>query len=1222
MKPFTTLFAGVIACSLLFPSAVHAQCTISFTYTVKESRCKSTGAINVTVAGGSGNYNYKLSGGPIPSINTSTSSITGIPAGTYRLEVKDVADGCTVAQENIVVSGNYQDPRFQLSGTDVSCIGGHDGAINVVNQQFGTGPFVYTIVAPSASGVGTSNTTGVFTNLVHGSYSVRLSDSCGGLQTRVITIADYNWWIDGQLITKAGCDSADISITLEDNHGAFNLISTNFVGFNYGIVRAAGDTVWSTNRSFRFYKGTLRSLTIVAKDGCGNIKTLPWFETAIPTVAANVTISSQICSGFTATVTGQSNLTNPQYCLYDNSNVLVSCNTTGVFANVAYGSYCIRVNDVCYDTTINRCFTVAQPAPSVAATVTTGTFACATFTATVTGQTNLNSPQYCIYDESNTLIACNSTGVFPGLPYGEYTIRITDGCTGAVIVRTFSRYKPIPGIGASPTVTRGCSSFNVSMGGQTNLDNPQYCLYDNLGNLISCNSTGIWNGLPYGNYCMNITNDAGCYDTTIVRCFNVGPSVPSVGATMTYTNRTCTSYSATVAAQTNLTNPQFCLYDNTNTLIICNTTGVFNGLSYNMDYTVRTTNNMACYDTTIVRTFIQTRPIPAVGASVTVSNRACATFTASITGQANLTNPEYCLYDNTNTQVACNTTGIFNNVPYGAYTIQIVNTCYDTTITRSVSASTTLMNPNVTAAASCSIGNTDLSASWTATIAPYTITVYNPGNMVVYTTTTSSTTAPITGLPGLPVGLQYRVTIRDNCNANASVNVTPLASWLNKSINANSKCPGGQWQNGSGDLAVSAAYSHGSVTPKIVRKNGAAANIVYNTVAGTNFTFTEMEPGEYIVEYTLQNCSAKVYDTFQLQNYNFPNLQQSAVYQCNDNNFSVSSAVNGGLAPFTYEIIGSLPELPSIVAPPQGSPVFSISNNNTYGLVRLRCIDACGNATTNDASVLPLANTTISATSNCFYNNITLNVDTISNATYTWYRKTSETDSVLIGNSQAFNIPYLMPGDTGVYVCAVSVNSGCLTRNSTFNVNGRCGIILPGNELGFSGKLINDVSVLAWSTDKDFGADAFELQWSVDGTHFSAVGTVKAIAGSNQQYQHSHHGVAAGKNYYRLKILKRNKPVVYSAVVVINKEVRGAVRVYPNPVDQYFDIQFKNIEIGNHKVTLVATDGRVVWESMLFVRAGETKRVARPALAVAGSYMLVIKNAASGERKVVNLVFR
>ena len=69
----------------------------------------------------------------------------------------------------------------------------------------------------------------------------------------------------------------------------------------------------------------------------------------------------------------------------------------------------------------------------------------------------------------------------------------------------------------------------------------------------------------------------------------------------------------------------------------------------------------------------------------------------------------------------------------------------------------------------------------------------------------------------------------------------------------------------------------------------------------------------------------------------------------------MSAAVTGGLSPFSYEIIGSVPESPAIVANAQSSPVFSIDNGTTYGLVRLRAIDACGNATINDASVLPLA---------------------------------------------------------------------------------------------------------------------------------------------------------------------------------------------------------------------------------------------------------------------------
>lgn len=1227
MNPKSTLLVGFIALTVLFPLSALAQCSLSFTYTVAESRCKSTGEINVTVNGGSGNYNFKISGGSIPSIITSTSTITGIPAGTYRLEVKDVTDNCIVAQDNIVVPGNYQDPRFQLSAVDVSCIGGSDGAVSVVNQQFGTAPFHYTIVAPSASGVGTTNTSGVFTNLMPGSYSIRLSDSCGGLQTRVITVADYNWWIDAQSVTKTDCDSVDISITLEDNHSHFNTSGTTFNAFMYGVVRGPGDTLWSASRNFRFRKDNKRTLTLVARDGCGHTKTSVWNETAIPAVGATVTVSNQVCSGFTATVTGQSNLTSPQYCLYNTSNVQIGCNSTGVFANIPYGSYYIQINDACYDTTITRNVAASQPVPAVAANITAGTFACNTFTATVTGQTNLVTPQYCLFDENNVQIGCNATGIFPGLAYGEYTVRITDGCTGAVITRAISQYKPRPAVAANPTYVYGCSTFDLSMPGQVNLDNAQFCLYDNLGNLIGCNTSGSFGGLPYGRYCMNISNDAGCYDTTIQRCFTVGRLVPSIGATLTYSNRTCSGYTATVAAQTNLSNPQFCLYDNTNTLVGCNTNGIFNGLSYNMNYTVRTTNNIACYDTTIERTFSQTRPIPAVGASVTVSNRNCNSFTATVTGQSNLTSPQYYLYDAGNNQIANNTNGIFNNVPYGSYTVRIVNTCYDTTIVRTVSASAVTMNPSITAAASCTIGNTDLNASWTGTVAPYTINVYNPMNVLVRTLSTSSTSSPIAGLPGLPAGMQYRVEIRDNCSGVASSNVTPNASSLNKTINANSKCPGGAWQNGSGDLGVSCQYSHGTVTPKVIRKNGGVVNIAHNTVSGTNFTFTEMEPAEYVIEYTLQGCTAKVYDTFQLSSYSFPSLQQSAVYQCNDNNFSVSSAVNGGLAPFTYEIIGSLPASPSIVAPPQSNPVFSINNSNTYGLVRLRCIDACGNATTNDASVLPLANTTISASSNCYYNNITLTVDTIPNATYTWYRKDSatDTDSTFIGIEQSYNIPYLLPSDTGVYVCAVSVNSGCLTRLSTFTLNARCGIPLADNKLGFSGRLQNDAANLSWVTVKDFGAEHFNVQWSSDGVNFKTIGTVKVAKGGNSaqlRYQYSHHELIGGRNYYRLQAVKPGKPSVYSTTVVLEKASAGDLRVFPNPVDSYFDLQFKNIETGNHKVSLVAADGRVVYDATMMVRSGETKRISRPAAVGAGTYMLVIKNVFNGERKAVTMIFR
>lgn len=1209
--------------SLLLTSQIAlAQCSLSFTTQTRESRCKATGQIIVTASGGSGNYNYKVTKGSFTSV-TSTNTISGLEAGLYIVEVKDLVTGCSVAQTNVAVSGNYQDPRFQLNVTDVTCINGNNGTVSVSSVQYGRGPFTYTIVAPSASSVGASNTSGTFTNLTAGDYYVRMTDSCGGIQTRAITVSNYNWLFDSRTVTEVGCDSADVAIVLKDSRNNYNTSGTTFNGFTYGVTRAPGDTTWFSSRSFRFFKGTYRTVTFVAKDPCGNIKTSNWTDNTIPSIGASVSISSYACAGFTATVTGQTNLTNPQYCLYTNANVLVSCNSTGVFTSVPYGSYCVRVTDNCYDTTIQRCFTVNQPVPNVAASVSISSLACAGFTATVTGQTNLTSPQYCLYTNTNVLVSCNTTGVFTNVPYGSYCIQITDGCTGTVINRCFTQNRPVPSLGPSVSITnRTCNSFTASIGGQSNINNGQYCIYDNNGVVVACNSTGVFNNLPYGTYCLRLQNDVACYDTIISRCFTATQPVPSVSG-VSASSQTCTGFTATVTGQTNLTNPQFCLYDINNNLVSCNTNGQFTGLAYG-SYCVRITNDASCYDTVIQRCFTVNRPVPSVGASVSISSKVCSGFTATITGQSNLTSPQYCLYNSSNVQVACNSTGVFTNVPYGSYCINIVNTCYDTTIVRCFTVNPTAMALNISAIASCTIGTTDFNASWTATSSPYTLQVYNPGGVLVKTSNAASNSTTITGLTALPAGLKYKVVITDNCGNKDSTQVTPNASWLNKSVNANSKCPSGQWQNGSGDLSVFCQYSNGTATPKIIKKDGTTVNISHNYSSGNNFSFTNMEPATYIIEYSLQGCSSKVYDTFALQPYSFPSLQQSGVYQCNNASFGVNAVVTGGLAPFSYEIIGSMPETPSIITSQQSSPAFNLNNGNSYSVVRLRSIDACGNATINDASILPLANVLVTATSNCFYNNITLNVDTIPNATYTWYKKTSSVDSSLIATSQSYNIPYLLPSDTGVYICKVSVNAGCLTRLSYFNLNGSCTAFLSANDFSVSGSRQQQSVQLEWNTTSGFDASQFMVERSADGRQYQAIGTVKATRSSNNTrltYLFSDNDPLDGTGYYRIRIVKKNGEHSYSKVLSFQFS-RAGLKVLPNPVADRFQVKFDGMKAGRYTMSLMSVDGKLILHETLQIGAGESRWFQRPAQARPGSYLLVVQPADGGQRFVNQLILR
>ncbi len=249
----------------------------------------------------------------------------------------------------------------------------------------------------------------------------------------------------------------------------------------------------------------------------------------------------------------------------------------------------------------------------------------------------------------------------------------------------------------------------------------------------------------------------------------------------------------------------------------------------------------------------------------------------------------------------------------------------------------------------------------------------------------------------------------------------------------------------------------------ITQKNFTPVSIGYSYRSGDNFDFNNLEPATYVVSYTFSGCALVVNDTLVVSTYQFPNLSKSAAYQCDNNSFSVGASVLGGVSPFTYEVIGSTPSLPTLISGAQASPVFGINNGVEYSLVRLRAIDACGNATLNDVSILPLANTIVKSTSNCFYNNITLTTDTVPNASYIWFKKTSATDSVIVGSTVGYNMPYMLPSDTGVYVSRMSVNSGCLTKLSYYHLDGSCGGFLLPVKVTLGGKAAKDDAVqLTW----------------------------------------------------------------------------------------------------------------------------------------------------------------
>jgi hypothetical protein len=181
---------------------------------------------------------------------------------------------------------------------------------------------------------------------------------------------------------------------------------------------------------------------------------------------------------------------------------------------------------------------------------------------------NLNDPVYTLKDLVGNVLGTNTTGSFINIPYGSYCMEMQNNplCYDTLIVRCFSADRPKPSGGLVTASNLSCPGFTATVSGIVNFNNPTFTLKDNLGNVISTNSTGVFDVLGYGNYCIDVKNDPLCYDTTITVCVNPTRPTPSVGG-VTTSNLTCTGFDATVTGQNLLTNPTYNILNVSNVVI-------------------------------------------------------------------------------------------------------------------------------------------------------------------------------------------------------------------------------------------------------------------------------------------------------------------------------------------------------------------------------------------------------------------------------------------------------------------------------------------------------------------------------------------------------------------------------------------------------------------------------------------------------------------------------
>jgi len=496
-----------------------------------------------------------------------------------------------------------------------------------------------------------SNTTGIFTFVTPGSYTVTAKSAAG-----CISITGTNATINPQptappspivIVTQPTCSEPSGTITITSPLGS---------GMTYSIN---GSTYTNTTGIFNSVPSGTYTVTARSSAGCKSLGTNITINSQLSTPSTPVAILTQpSCSISTGTIT----ITSPTgsgmtYSINDISYT----NTSGVFNSVASGTYSLtaRSSDGCISSaaivTIND-----QPSTPSAPITSMVQPTCSISTGTIT-ITSPSGPGMTYSINSSTYT--NTTGVFNSVAPGIYTVtaRNSNGCTSPGTNVTINSQPSTP---SAPIVTLTQPTCSVSTGTITITSPTGSGMTYSINGSTYTNTTGVFNSVTPGTYTVTARNSNGCTSPGTNTTINSQPSTPSAPIA-TLAQPTCSMSTGTIT----ITSPSGSgMTYSINGSTYTNTSGVFNSVPSG-NYTLTARSSAGCTSSGTIVT-INDQPLTPTAPIVTLIQPTCSISTGTIT----ITSPTGSgMTYSINGSSYTNTTGVFNSVASGTYTITARN---------------------------------------------------------------------------------------------------------------------------------------------------------------------------------------------------------------------------------------------------------------------------------------------------------------------------------------------------------------------------------------------------------------------------------------------------------------------------------------------------------------------------------------------------------------------
>ncbi len=156
---------------------------------------------------------------------------------------------------------------------------------------------------------------------------------------------------------------------------------------------------------------------------------------------------------------------------------------------------------------------------------------------------------------------------------------------------------------------------------------------------------------------------------------------------------------------------------------------------------------------------------------------------------------------------------------------------------------------------------------------------------------------------------------------------------------------------------------------------------------------------------------------------------------------------------------------------------------------------------------------------------------------------TSSTPSMMATASHTYT-------SNGTFTACLSVLDACANLPDVACQEVTISDVLPVELTRFSAVNKGQNIQLSWETATELNNDYFSVEHSLDGRHFTAIGTVSGHGTTSipQSYRFEHLRPAAGKHYYRLQQVDFDGQYEYSKVVTVDLFGGSDLEIFPNPV--------------------------------------------------------------------------